>query len=130
LAAMSNFLLAQSMRYTTWQTVYACTIHVIEFHQAFVGVTPPPFPMARWLLKRLKRLMIQEKPEGRRLRPGLRRTEVEAILRRVWAAAQASADKRLKRLYVNFGAAVSVCFEKALRMGEVCPGDHFNPVIH
>jgi hypothetical protein len=72
----------------------------------------------------------QEKPEGRRLRPGLRRTEVEAILRRVWAAAQASADKRLKRLYVNFGAAVSVCFEKALRMGEVCPGDHFNPVIH
>ena len=66
---MTDFLTIMSMRYTTWTAVNACKMHVIEFHRAFLAVCPPPFPMADWLLAKLKKTMAQEKPEGRRMRP-------------------------------------------------------------
>ena len=43
---------------------------------------------------------------------------------------QGTSDDRLKRKYVNVGAAVSASWEKAIRMGEACPGARFNAADH
>jgi hypothetical protein len=36
--------------------------------RSFLTLVLPPMPMAEWMLAKLKRLMAQEKPEGRRIR--------------------------------------------------------------
>ena len=33
-------------------------------------------------------------------------------------------------MYVNIGAAIAFTFEKALRAGETCPGEAFDPKDH
>ena len=125
---MTDFLVVMSMRYTTWTAVNACKMHVVEFHRAFLGVCPPPFPMADWMLAKLKRAMAQEKPEGRRMRPGLDDKSVSAICGAIRERLEMCVHSKEQRaLYVNMGAAIGVTFEQALRMGETCPGDHFDP---
>jgi hypothetical protein len=125
---MTDFLTIMSMRYTTWAAVNACKMHVIEFHRAFLAVCPPPFPMADWMLAKLKKTMAQEKPEGRRMRPGLDDKSVSAVCGAIRDRLEMCVHSKEQRaLYVNMGAAIGVTFEQALRMGETCPGDHFDP---
>lgn len=128
---MTDFLVTMSMRYTTWLAVYTAKTHVLEFHRSFLAVVPPPMPMAEWMLAKLKRLMAQEKPEGRRIRPGLTDAKVSAICNKILASVTACVWSVAQRaLYVNAGAAIGVAFEKALRMHEPCPGDDFSPEWH
>ena len=104
---MSDFVTAASMRYTAFGVVSAAMSHIIEFHMAFLSVCPPEFVMTRWLLKKMKRAMAQEKPEGRRLRPGVTQDQVDTILTTLWEAIQVASSARA-RLYVNIAAAIFI----------------------
>jgi hypothetical protein len=118
---MSDFVTAASMRYTAFGVVSAAMSHIIEFHMAFLSVCPPEFVMTRWLLKKMKRAMAQEKPEGRRLRPGVTQYQVDTILTTLWEAIQVASSARA-RLYVNIAAAISLAWNQAVRLGELCRG--------
>ena len=111
---MSDFLVLTSMRYTNWDAVSASKMHVVEFHRGFLAVAPPPLPLTEWILLKMKLTMAKETPAGRRLRPGLTREGVSAICEGLWKAVQGTSDDRLKRKYVNVGAAVSASWEKAI----------------
>ena len=101
-------------------------MHVIEFHMSYLHVHPPPggFPRTTWLLKKLKRTMAKERPEGRKRRPGLPGTKMEVILTTIWnmVTNPTTATRPLRKLYANVGAALAFAFEQAMRIGNVCQG--------
>ena len=70
-ALMADYLTVLSLRYTDYGVVEASLTHVTEFHKGFLRVAPPPLPIARWTLSKIKRLLAIEFPLGRRVRPGL-----------------------------------------------------------
>ena len=75
--------------------------------------------------------MAKENPEGRRLRPGLIREYVEQILDRIWQTILAiQRDTTTRRIYVNIGATISLAWEKAVRLGELCRGEEWDSHIH
>jgi len=51
----------QSLRYTSWKTVSAAKMHVLEFHKG-LGKAPPPMPIAEWTLRVLKHAMAAWHP--------------------------------------------------------------------
>jgi hypothetical protein len=124
---MGEWLLANSMRYTSFTVVEVSMMHVIEFHRGYLGVSPPPFTWSRWLLKKLELCMAKENPEGRRRRPGLTSADVTLICDRVWDWVNNDLiPLGRRRFYVNCGAAIAATFTPALRTGETCPGVSWN----
>eukprot|EP01049_Picozoa_sp_SAG25_P003681 SAG25_NODE_215_length_11684_cov_261.443677_10_plen_641_part_00 len=126
---MADFLVGLSLRFTSWGAVSAAQIHVVEFMRGALNMVPPPMPQAQWWLKKLKRTMAKEKPQGRRVRPGLDNRSVTKIVTDLYKAMKAAPPQQ-QRLYANLGAAISLCFEKALRTGEACPGEDFDRTKH
>eukprot|EP01047_Picozoa_sp_COSAG01_P010470 COSAG01_NODE_442_length_17020_cov_26.699622_15_plen_360_part_00 len=124
---MGEWLLANSMRYTSFTVVENSMMHVIEFHRGYLGVSPPPFTWSRWMLKKLELCMAKENPEGRRRRPGLTSADVTLICDRVWDWVNNDLiPLGRRRFYVNCGAAIAATFTPALRTGETCPGANWN----
>ena len=126
---MTDFIMIMSLRNTSYSVVEHAKMHVIEYHLGYLSRSPPPFPIADWNLKKLKLSMAKEKPEGRRVRPGLGPTQVSDICHKLHATLLVASPVR-QRLYANAGAAVSFVYEKALRTGEACPGDGYSPKLH
>jgi hypothetical protein len=124
---MSDYLTVLSLRYTDFGVVEASLTHVLEFHKGFLQVAPPPLSIARWTLRKIKRLLAIEFPLGRKVRPGLLMEHVQAICSKlmelVW-------DENLplirRQFYANAGAAIAATHSPALRTGETCPGDGWN----
>jgi hypothetical protein len=126
---MTDFIIIMSLRNTAYAVVENAKMHVIEFHLSYLGVPPPPFPVADWHLSKLKLAMAKEKPEGRRVRPALGPDAVSAICAKLYTTLLIAGPVQ-QRLYANVGAAIAFIFEKALRAGEACPGLGYSPTKH
>jgi hypothetical protein len=125
---MGGWLLINSCRWTSFSVVESAMMHVIEFHCGYLGVSPPPFTWSRWLLKKLELCMAGENPEGRRHRPGLTSDDVSAICAKIWGwVCDDQIPLGWRQFYVNCGAAIAATFTPALRTGETCPGEEWNP---
>ena len=129
---MTTFLVMMSMRCITHAAIDQAMTHVIEGHYMMFSVPPPPFKVARWMLAKLKRVMAKERPEGRKIRPGLDVGAVDTICRVLYEGLGTPPFKStpITRLLVNMGAALAFTFEKALRAGETCPGGYFDNHNH
>ena len=128
-ALMADYLTVLSLRYTDFGVVEASLSHVTEFHKGFLRVVPPPLQIARWTLAKIKRLLAMEFPLGRRVRPGLLIKHVQAICSKLLSLVTGGELPLGRRqLYVNCGAAIAATHAPALRTGETCPGDSWNPV--
>ena len=123
------FSLMLSMRYTTWAAVCSGRMHVVETHKSELGLHPPPMPKTDFILKKLRPCLAKEKPEGRKLRPGLGNIQVSAICQSLLASVNCS-KSRARQLYVNAGAAIAAIYERGSRTKAMCPGYEFNPVKH
>jgi hypothetical protein len=124
---MADYLVSLSMRYTDFSVIEASKMHVIEFHRGYLRVPPPGFPLAKWELSKIKRLLAVEFPLGRKVRPGLDFEQVCKICAELMRLAQdANVCKTQRRLFANCGAAIAATYSPALRTGETCPGDGWN----
>ena len=96
------------------------------------AVPPPEFKVARWTLAKLKKVMAKERPSGRKIRPGLDVEATDSICKVLFDCLGRPPYKStpVTRMYVNIGAAIAFTFEKALRAGETCPGEAFDPKDH
>jgi len=126
---MSDWLTALSLRYTTFEPIEAAKMHVLEFHKGYLHVTPPAFPQADWTLTKIKRLIAQENPDGRRRRrPGLLLKHVQDICGNLLLRCMDEGLPQTQRqFHVNCGAAIAATYSPALRIGETCPGDGWDP---
>ena len=129
---MNTFLTMMSMRCVTWAAVSQAFTHVIEGHFMMFAVPPPEFKVARWTLAKLKKVMAKERPSGRKIRPGLDVEATDSICKVLFDCLGRPPYKStpVTRMYVNIGAAIAFTFEKALRAGETCPGEAFDPKDH
>ena len=125
---MSDYLASLSLRYTDFGVVDASFTHVLEFHKGFLRVSPPPLEIARWTRSKIKRLLAIEFPLGRKVRPGLTMQHIQAICSKLMGLALDKAVSLSRRQhYVNSGAAIAATYSPALRTGETCPGEAWNP---
>jgi hypothetical protein len=120
------------MRCVTWAAISQAFTHVIEGHFMMFAVPPPEFKVARWTLAKLKKVMAKERPAGRKICPGLDVEATDSICRILFESLGRPLYKStpINRMYVNIGAAIAFTFEKALRAGETCPGEAFDPKDH
>jgi len=81
-----------SMRYTTWAAVCSGRMHVVETHKSELGLHLPPMPKTDFILKKLRPCLAKEKPEGRKLRPGLGNIQVSAICQSLLASVNCSVE--------------------------------------
>jgi hypothetical protein len=126
---MTTYLTMMSMRCVTHAAIEQAFAHVIEGHFMMFAVPPPEFKVARWTLAKLKKVMANERPAGRKIRAGLDVEATDTICRILFESLGRPPYKPtpIDRMYVDIGAAIAFTFEKALRAGETCPGDAFDP---
>ena len=127
---MATFVTMLSLRYTTFGSVSRGVTHVRDFHRAYLNVCPPEMPQTAWLLTKIRPALAKENPLGRRIRPGLGRVQVSAILRHLWAVIESMQPSPQQKLYVNIGGLVSMAYERAYRVGELARGTEFDPAFH
>ena len=127
---MATFVTMLSLRYTTFGSVSRGVTHVRDFHRAYLNVCPPEMPQTAWLLTKIRPALAKENPLGRRIRPGLGRVQVSAILRHLWAVIESMPPSPQQKLYVNIGGLISMAYERAYRVGELARGTEFDPEFH
>jgi hypothetical protein len=125
---MSTWPACEAGGNTDFGVVDASFTHVLEFHKGFLRVSPPPLEIARWTRSKIKRLLAIEFPLGRKVRPGLTMQHIQAICSKLMGLALDKAVSLSRRQhYVNSGAAIAATYSPALRTGETCPGEAWNP---
>ena len=126
-ALMERFLIIMSLRYTDWRAVSAVKGHVLEFFRAFLGIFyEKKMVRSEWVIDKSRRLLANESPLGRTLRPGLTREAIIAMCEHIYNKLSSSSNRAEQKYLVNLGLVIGATYEKAMRLGEFCVGDEFD----